>query len=214
MLSTPDYSHLTSKDYENIYEPSEDTFLFLDALEKDIQLLNELNPEIVLEIGPGSGLVINFLAKHLIKSKQTLFFATDINKDACLATQKTSNRNFNDVNIINCDLVFPLIDRLKNKIDLLLFNPPYVVTEMDELGSKSLQAAWAGGKDGREVMDRVFVLLNDLLSSKGVFYLVALKQNKIDEIEKFLDKLGFKMEIVMNRKAGIENLFILKFFRK
>ncbi|CAF0706128.1 unnamed protein product [Brachionus calyciflorus] len=214
MLSTPDYSHFTTKDYDKIYEPCEDTFLFLDALEKDIQFLNELKPEIVVEIGPGSGLVINFLAKHLKESKKILFMATDINKDACLATQKTSIKNNNDINILNCDLLSPLFDRLQNKIDVLLFNPPYVVTESDELGSKSLPAAWTGGKDGREVMDRVFPMLNNLLSEKGVFYLVALKQNKIEDIELALSNLGFKMEILMNRKAGIENLFILKFDRK
>jgi release factor glutamine methyltransferase len=47
MLSTPDYSHFKSKDYENFYEPAEDTFLLLDALEKDIEYLNCLKPLIV-----------------------------------------------------------------------------------------------------------------------------------------------------------------------
>lgn len=214
MLSTPDYSHLTSQDYEKIYEPSEDTFLFLDALEKDIKYLNDLRPQIVFEIGPGSGLVINFLAKHLEDAYKTAFFASDINKNACLATQKTSFINKNYINIVNCDLLEPLIDRLRNKIDVLLFNPPYVVTEADELGSKNLQASWAGGSDGRQVMNRVFNQLNNILSKNGVFYLVAVKQNKIDEIDKLLNELGFKTEVIMNRRAGIENLFILKFTRK
>lgn len=214
MLSTPDYSHLTSKDYEQIYEPSEDTFLFLDALEKDIKYLNDLNPQIVFEIGPGSGLVINFLANHLKDANKTAFFASDINKNACLATLKTSSKNNNYINIVNCDLLEPLIDRLKNKIDILLFNPPYVITETEELGSKNLQAAWAGGIDGRQVMGRVFIQLNKILSKNGVFYLVALKQNKIEEIDKLLCNLGFKMQVIMNRRAGIENLFVLKFTRK
>lgn len=214
MLATPDYSHFSCKDYEKIYEPSEDTFLFLDALEKDIEYLNNLKPELVLEIGSGNGLVINFLAKHLKSKEKILFFATDINKDACLATSRTAAKNLNHINIINCDLVSPIMDKLEKKIDILLFNPPYVVTEEYELGSKSLQAAWAGGKDGREVMDRLFPLVDKLITKKGVFYLVCIKQNKIESIGEYFDKIGFQMSIVLNRKAGIEHLFILKFIRK
>ena len=213
MLKTPNYSHFTSKDYETIYEPSEDTFLLLDALEKDINYLNNLKPLFVFEIGSGSGLVINFLAEHLANSKQILFYSTDINKNACLATSKTSHANNNDINIVNCDLVLPMMARLNGKIDVLIFNPPYVVTEQNELGSKSIEAAWAGGKDGREVMDRLFPYVDSLLSQNGVFYLVCIKPNKIEEIESIFNKLNFEMNIVLNRKAGIENLFILRFNR-
>jgi release factor glutamine methyltransferase len=213
MLKTPNYSHFSTKDYETIYEPSEDTFLLLDALENDINHLNNLKPLFVFEIGSGSGLVINFLAEHLANSKHILFYSTDVNKNACLATKKTAHVNNNDINIVNCDLVLPMLDKLNGKIDILIFNPPYVVTEPDELGSMSIEAAWAGGKDGREVMDRLFPHVNTLLSQNGVFYLVCIKQNKIEEIEAIFKMSNFEMNIVLNRKAGIENLFILRFTR-
>jgi release factor glutamine methyltransferase len=213
MLSTPDYSHFTIKDYENIYEPSEDTFLFIDALEKDIHYLDTLNPLFVFEIGSGSGLVINFLANHLRKSNETLFYSTDINYKSCIATDLTSIKNKNCINVVNCDLVMPMMVRLEKKVDVLLFNPPYVVTEPHELGSRNLQAAWAGGKDGREVMNRLFPFIDHLLSEDGVFYLVCIKQNRIEEIQKIFNEIKFNMEIVLSRKAGIETLFILRFNR-
>jgi release factor glutamine methyltransferase len=213
MLSTPDYSHFTIKDYENIYEPSEDTFLFIDALEKDIHYLNNLNPLFVFEIGSGSGLVINFLANHLRKRNETLFYSTDINYKSCIATDLTSIKNKNCINVVNCDLVMPMMVRLEKKVDVLLFNPPYVVTEPHELGSRNLQAAWAGGKDGREVMNRLFPFIDHLLSEDGVFYLVCIKQNRIEEIQKIFNEIKFNMEIVLSRKAGIETLFILRFNR-
>jgi hypothetical protein len=42
---------LDSKDFEHVYEPAEDSFLFMDALEKDLPFLRSLDPTIVLELG-------------------------------------------------------------------------------------------------------------------------------------------------------------------
>lgn len=212
MFSTPNYSHL--KNFPNVYDPCEDTFLLLDALEVDFpSTLSKLNPSVVVEVGTGSGIVINFLSKLFT---QSVCIGTDINREACEAARQTSQLNSNDcrIEIINCDLVSVLADRLEGEIDVLVFNPPYVVTEKDELGSNSIEAAWAGGHSGRQVMDRLFPQLNRLLSPNGIFYLVCIKPNNIDEIESILANYGFSMQVVLNRKAGIENLFILRFKRK
>ena len=45
-------------------------------------------------------------------------------------------------------------------MDILLFNPPYVPTESDEVCGTGIEASWAGGVDGREVIDRFIPLLN------------------------------------------------------
>jgi release factor glutamine methyltransferase len=42
---------LDSSDFQNVYEPAEDSFLFMDALEKDLPFLRKLDPTIVLELG-------------------------------------------------------------------------------------------------------------------------------------------------------------------
>ena len=47
----PNLDHFTFRDFEKFYEPSEDSYLFLDALLKEKEYLRALNPSIGLEIG-------------------------------------------------------------------------------------------------------------------------------------------------------------------
>jgi release factor glutamine methyltransferase len=47
----PDLNELTMKDYEFVYEPSDDTFLLCDAIEKDRKDIIINRPKLVLEIG-------------------------------------------------------------------------------------------------------------------------------------------------------------------
>jgi release factor glutamine methyltransferase len=49
---TPDLSHLSSETLKYVYEPSDDTYLFLDALLGDERFIAEnVQPKICVEIG-------------------------------------------------------------------------------------------------------------------------------------------------------------------
>src|SRR5690606_18507251 len=88
--------------HPSVYEPREDTFLMLDTLLYDKQLLGSLKPFICIEIGyviiflfilfvrPGSGCVTAYLAEllHNLEIKP-LFFGVDINIEATLCTRRT-----------------------------------------------------------------------------------------------------------------------------
>ncbi|XP_060083021.1 methyltransferase N6AMT1-like [Ylistrum balloti] len=210
--STPDISHLRQEDFERVYEPAEDTFLFLDALAKEHEYIKEKKPSCCVEIGCGSGVCITFLAK-MLGPTAAMYWCTDINPLAVLAAKRTAEQNGVTVIPVLTDLVQCLQPRLKNQVDVLLFNPPYVVTPTEEVGSDGIEASWAGGCHGREVMDRLFPLIPDILSPLGIFYLVIIKENNAEEIEDIMKGYGYKMWIILSRRSGPEFLSILKFTR-
>ena len=211
-IATPDLSHLTTNDYENVYEPAEDSFLLLDALESEIDFIKKINPLLCVEVGSGSGVVLTGLAKAL--GPNCLYISTDINPIAAKASFQTGGKNNVSLEVINCDLVSPLQPRFRNKVDVLVFNPPYVPTDGAELvpdSSSPIALSWAGGPRGRIVMDRFFPIVPQLLSSTGVFYLLIVKENDEEDIKRIMASHGLKGTVVKQRRTGPEFLTVLKF---
>jgi len=185
MLPTPVTSHLTRADFDNhVYEPAEDTFILLDALEADADDLASKQPLICLEIGSGSGCVSAFVAA--MRGPSIVSLCTDVNVHATRATLRTGVANKTRLDVIHGSFADALADRLRHSVDLLIFNPPYVPTTAEELeaakAKASLAGAWAGGEDGMSVTDLFLPSVADLLSEHGAFYLVAVASNKPDRI--------------------------------
>ncbi len=89
------FDHLTSADYKDVYEPSEDTFLLVDALYYDSAFIKSLCPLLCAEIGytlacqrdsVGCGFVITSLCALVSPSAPDCkFIGTDINPKALQA---------------------------------------------------------------------------------------------------------------------------------
>jgi len=219
--AVPSLDHLKMADYNLVYEPSDDTFLMLDALYNELggddnaeRLASIRN---VLEIGSGTGVSTVFLGSMLREAKNTdaTLFATDVNKDAIRVTCKTAKENGVDLDsleAIQCDLATPLLERLRNKVDVLIFNPPYVPTPESEVGSDGIEASWAGGKDGRVVFDRAIPQIASLLSwPNGAAYIITVDDNKPEEIAKtMMDEYGIEVVPYVRRRARNEYLCVLK----
>lgn len=214
-METPYITHISSEEFLHVYEPAEDSFLLLDALEADLPMLIDADPAVCVEIGSGSGIVITAVAKSL---RRTACFAIDINPRACAVTKRTAKVNEASLDVINMSLLTAFLDR---SVDVLIFNPPYVVTPDEEIekdvASKEFNTniikAWAGGTDGRLVMDKLFDKLDDILSEHGVAYILVIAENKPQEIIAKLQKMHFSARIATERKIRGEHLFILKINR-
>ena len=200
----PSLDHATFVDWNHVYEPSEDTFLLLDALFADRAALRA--SKTIVEIGPGSGVVATYLAK-LTRNN---VLAVDINEAACALTMRTADANGARVDVVRGDLCGAL---RSYSVDALVFNPPYVPTEDEEVGGNGIEASWAGGRNGRRVLDRLLPHVVRVLAPAGRFYVVCVAENDPASIVSYLRARGLTGETVLRRRARNEALSVLRFVR-
>ncbi|MCJ1395163.1 S-adenosylmethionine-dependent methyltransferase [Xylographa bjoerkii] len=108
-------------------------------------------------------------------------------------------------------------------VDMLVFNPPYVPTselpealslnhkddftsvakyEKFDEDSHLLSLSYAGGKDGMEVTDRLLNQLPQLLSERGVAYVLLCQQNRPNEVINRIRAWGPHWAVVTVRRSG------------
>jgi release factor glutamine methyltransferase len=134
-VDLPSLEHLSAASFADVYEPAEDTYLFVDTLHADADFLAQRKPRICIEVGGGSGCVSAALAQ-VLREKQmaSLHLVTDINPRAVEACEATFAANgVTRCDVIRCDLLGSLRGSL---VDVLMFNPPYVPTPPEEVGGR------------------------------------------------------------------------------
>jgi len=225
----PSLTHLGLRDYDTVYEPSDDTYLLIDAIGMDIDIMEgksdgdvgtveQSNIRRTLEIGCGTGVPTVYLAGRCSTSETNMspvHFVTDINPDAIRIAKSTAERNgipANTFKAFQCDLASDILEELENKVDILIFNPPYVPTPDEEVGSNGIEASWAGGRDGRVVLDRALSQIARLLAfPHGVAFIVVVDDNYPEQISQIMEETyGIKVFPWMRRRARNEFLTILK----
>lgn len=94
--------------------------------------------------------------------------------------------------------------------DIILFNPPYVPTSMQELEDAIAQrdvitAAWCGGPRGRVVLDRFIASLPRYLSRNGCCYMVLIKENDVPDVVAYTQRT-FRQHVYGEAVAGKEEV--------
>ena len=177
--------------WENVYEPAEDSFLFAENLdvEKGAQ---------VLDVGVGCGM-LGILAAE----KAGSVVAVDLNPYAVFCARE--NASFNNLRckmaFIQTDLLTALNERAR--FDLILFNAPYLPAAESEEDSW-IGRSWAGGINGRKVIDRFISEAQVHLNPDGR---ILLMQSTLANVEETIRKFG-----ELNLKASIKAQRKLPFF--
>jgi len=182
---------------EKVYLPSEDSYLLLDSMKI-------AKGSFVLDMGTGTGV----LAMHAALLGASKVVAIDINPFAsrCAMKNVLSQGLGNQISVLAGDL-FSLL-RKTSAFDVILFNPPYLRTDESEYKSGWLEKSWAGGRNGRVVIDKFIDELPYHLRSEGFAFMLQPSRGLSTTIKK-LRQMKMNASIVARRKLFFEELVVL-----
>jgi len=184
--------------WENVYEPAEDSFLFAENLDV-------VEGSQVLDLGAGCGILGILAAK-----KAWSVLAVDLNPYAIRCAKENSA-----LNNVRGKMAFMQADLLtafdaNAKFDLVLFNAPYLPADESEAESW-IGRSWAGGINGRQVIDRFISQAPSHLTPDGR---ILLMQSTLANVEETIDRfaqMGLKTTVEAERKLPFfETLTLIK----
>ncbi len=184
---------------DNVYLPSEDTYLLLETIQEDIK--NKVIDS-SLEIGVGSGYISLGLYNQVNNMK-----VTDINPLVIDYIKDLKQKyNLNKLKVIKSNL----FKNIKEKYDLIIFNPPYVPSESIPKENELERLATDGGSFGRKIILSFLIDLNKHLSKDGVCYLLISSFNNPHYIFKQILKNNLNYKVLSEKNIFFERLIILK----
>ena len=175
--------------FDDVYEPAEDSYLLAKWVEKFSK------GKKVLDVGTGCGIQAIVAAKSGAKE----VVGIDKNPKAVENAKLNAKENNVDCNFFVSDL----FSDVKEKFDLIVFNPPYLPTEKEEKLGGEINLAFDGGESGRETIDRFLKQYKRFLNKGGFALLLesslsGIKGEILEEIEIGGEKLAVIMEIPLS----------------
>ncbi len=209
-------------DFENVYAPSDDTYLIIDYFKKHIDYdnfdgINIKEIKRVLDIGTGSGIIAIFF--QIIKKHNPNFnpeiFASDISEEAikCAKSNEKANNFENKIKFIQSDLFKSFPDYLKHSFDVMIFNPPYLPSSplIDKSSNKKkIDYSWDGGKRGFEIFIKFLDDVKKFLKKKSFIYYISSSRTNLEQLNNYILKRNFKNETLEKKHIFFEDIILNK----
>lgn len=173
-----------------IYEPLEDSYFFAEFLEKYISEIKDNENLRYLDVGTGSGILLESASKFIKKKN---IYSCDINQESVDYVRKKGFK------CVRSDL----FSNIKGKFDIITFNAPYLPEDKNE--PKDSKISTTGGKRGDEISVKFLREAKKRLKKEGRVLLLISSLTPIERIKKFNPK------IVAKKRVFMEDLFILEF---
>lgn len=173
---------------EDVYEPREDSLMLADYIK------NYAHGS-VLDVGTGSGILAHTAAKN---PKVTKVLGIDINKRAL---------DYCHINIRDKKIKFVysnLFSDVDEKFDLIIFNPPYLPRDKDDVKDKAL----IGGKHGFEILLKFLNSAGKHLNKNGKILIVFSSLTRKDKVEESIAKNKMKFKLLERSHVFFEDIYM------
>ena len=190
------YEDICIKIHPDVFPPQMtfSTKILLDFINK-----LELKNKTFLELGCGSGIISLLAAK-----KKAFSVASDINQTALRYLDANALKNNLKVQIVYSDL----FDEIENgAFDYIVINPPYYPKKPKNIKEQ----AWFCGENF-EYFERLFSQLQAFLSDETSCYMILSQDCDLEKIKAIALKNAIAFEIVLEKKALVENNSIFRIF--
>ena len=172
-----------------MYEPREDSFL----MQKYVTMFSKVDS--VLDIGTGSGIQAISAAKYAKK-----VVAIDIDSKS-LNYAKKQAKNLSNIVLKKSDL----FENIKEKFDLILFNPPYLPDD-ENIKDNEL----VSGKTGTDATIRFLENASNHLNENGVILLIVSSLGSLFKINESIEKNLFVQKELEKIHIFFEDIILLK----
>jgi release factor glutamine methyltransferase len=182
---------------EHVYEPAEDTFLIAEKMRAE-------EDDVVLDMGTGCGILAVLAAE---KAKSVL--AVDVNPYAlqCAAKNAENNGVKERIDFRRGDLFQPI--KQNERFSLILFNAPYLPSEPDEEKSW-IGKAWAGGRNGRKIIDQFVMDAPNFLAEGGRIQLVQSSLSNVNRTIEMFGELDLRATVAAQVKVAFESIVLVE----
>ena len=163
----------------NVLDPRPETELIIEEVLRNIK--DRKKQYKILDIGTGSGCLAICLAKELTNSKIT---AIDISKTAINVAKKNIKLKKLEHQI---DLKLIDINKIKDKYDIIVSNPPYLTEceyekAQEEIKNFEPKVALVGGADGLQIY-RILSKKIDYIMTNNSYFVCEIGKGQLDSIK-------------------------------
>ncbi|MEA3457223.1 MAG: HemK2/MTQ2 family protein methyltransferase [Candidatus Thermoplasmatota archaeon] len=199
-VKTFHFKGLTIEIHPEVYEPAEDTFQLIEAVEVK-------EGDTVLEIGTGCGIVALECARIGAE-----VICSDLNPHAV----KLAKRNYLiNKSSLKCSVeirqgdLFSVLNK-DERFDVIIFNPPYLPTQPENRigGTGWFDIATDGGVNGLELTKRFIDDLSKHLKKTGHAYFVFSSLSDRKKLDEHIFNVGLKSEVMLSRLFNGEQIDI------